>query len=179
MRTTIDTCSVCGEIIVAGEGAALVDSQVMHFVCYANERRGEPRTTASPVSRDMLMGIHVLVVEDNMTTREMLRAALEYCGAFVTVAASVAEGKAIIREVRPRVVVSDISMANNGFDLVRDVLAFAIETGFKIPAVAITAARDRREHAKAAGFAAFVAKPLDPFVLAHVVKLLAKGPPTS
>jgi len=41
----------------------------------------------------------------------------------------------------------------------------------------VLAARDRREHAKAAGFAAFVAKPLDPFVLALVVKLLAAGTP--
>jgi CheY-like chemotaxis protein len=126
----------------------------------------------------MLIGIHVLVVDDNRTTREMLGAAMEYCGAFVTLASTVAEGKAVIREVRPRVIVSDISMPNNGFELVRDVLAFAIETGFKIPAVAITAAREKREHAKEAGFAAFVAKPLDPFVLALVVKLLAKGSPT-
>ena len=177
MRTVTDTCRVCGQTIVAGEGAALVDSQVMHFFCYAADGGGQPHTPASPISRDMLMGIHVLVVEDSPTIGEMLRAALEYCGAFVTLAASVAEGKAIIREIRPRVVVSDISMPNNGFELVRDVLAFAVETGYKIPALAITAARDSREHAKEAGFAAFVAKPLDPFVLALVVKLLAKGPP--
>ena len=178
MRTVTDTCSVCGEIIYAGEGAALADAQVMHFFCYANDGRGQPRPTPAPISRDMLVGIHVLVVEDSSATREMLGAAMEYCGALVTLASSVAEGKAIIRVVRPRVVVSDISMPNNGFELVRDVLAFAVETGFTIPAVAITAARDKREHAKEAGFAAFVSKPLDPFVLAHVVKLLAKGPPT-
>ena len=178
MRTVTDACSVCGEIILAGDGAPLVDAQVMHFFCYANDRGGQPRTATSPISRDLLTGIHVLVVDDSPTTREMLRAALEYCGAFVTLASSVAEGKAIIREVRPRVIVSDISLPNNGFGLVRDVFAFAMETGFKIPAVAITAARDRREQAKEAGFAAFVAKPLDPFVLALVVKLLANGPRT-
>ena len=176
MRTVTDTCSVCGQIIVAGDGAALVDAQLMHFFCYAADGR-RPQTPASPISRDMLMGIHVLVVEDSLPTREMLRSALEYCGAFVTLAASVAEGKAIIREVRPRVIVSDISMPNNGFELVRDVLAFAVETGLKIPALAITAARDSHEHAKEAGFTAFVAKPFDPFVLAVVVKMLAKGPP--
>ena len=176
MRTVTDTCSVCGQIIVAGDGAALADPQVMHFFCYAADRRG-PQTPASTISRDMLMGIHVLVVEDSLPTREMLRSALEYCGAFVTLAASVAEGKAIIRELRPRVIVSDISMPNNGFELVRDVLAFAVETGLKIPALAITAARDSHEHAKEAGFTAFVAKPFDPFVLAVVVKMLAKGPP--
>ena len=177
MRTVTDTCSVCGQIIFAEEAATLVDTQVMHFFCYAADGRG-PQTPGSSISRDMLMGIHVLVVEDSPSTREMLRAALEHCGAFVTLAASVAEGKAIIREVRPRVVVSDISMPDNGFELVRDVLASAAEAGLKIPAVAITAARDSREHAKEAGFSAFVAKPFDPFVLALVVKMLAKRPPS-
>lgn len=110
MRTVNDVCRVCGQIIVAGEGAALVDSQVIHFFCYAADGRRESPAPTSGISRDMLLGIHVLVVEDSPTTREMLRASLEYCGAFVTLATSVAEGKAIIREVRPRVIVSDISM---------------------------------------------------------------------
>src|SRR5919197_3621505 len=93
MRTVTDSCSICGKIIFAGDGAALVDAQVMHFFCYAADGRG-PQTPASPISRDMLMGIHVLVVEDSRPTREMLLSALEHCGAFVTSAASVAEGKA-------------------------------------------------------------------------------------
>jgi CheY-like chemotaxis protein len=147
------------------------DAQTLHFSCSAHHGRGHPRTAASPISRDMLIGIHVLVVENSATTREMLRAAMEYCGAFVTLASSVAEGKAIFREVRPCVIVSDISMPNSGVELVRD----AIETAFKIPSIAITTARDSREQAKEAGFAAFVLKPLDPFVLVLVVKPLAKG----
>ena len=98
-------------------------------------------------------------------TREMLRAALEYCGGFITLAASVGEGKAILREIRPRVIVSDISMPDNGYELVRDVLAFAVETGLRIPAVAITGSRDSRQHATEVGFAAFITKPLDPFTL--------------
>jgi two-component system chemotaxis response regulator CheY len=177
MHTLTDTCHVCGQIILAGEGAGLVDAQVMHFSCFARDRRGQPRRAATSISRDMLMGVHVLIVEDGLSTREMLRAAMEYCGAFVTLASSVAEGKAIIRDIRPRVIVSDISTPNHGSELMQALRAFAIETGRKIPAVAITTARDKREHAKDAGFVAFVAKPLDAFVLALVVKIVAKGPP--
>jgi hypothetical protein len=66
------------------------DAQTLHFSCSAHDGRGHPRTAASPISRDMLIGIHVLVVENSATTREMLRAAMEYCGAFVTLASSVA-----------------------------------------------------------------------------------------
>jgi hypothetical protein len=36
MPTVTDICSTCGEIILAGEGAALADAQVMHFFCYAS-----------------------------------------------------------------------------------------------------------------------------------------------
>lgn len=176
MFATIETCPACRLGLVPGDGGAFVDGEVIHLACYANDRldqRSEPG-----ISRDLLLGIHVLIVEDSAPTREMLRAALEYCGGFVTLAASVAEGKAILREIRPRVIVSDISMPDNGYELVRDVLAFAAETGLVIPAVAITGSRDSRQHAKDAGFTAFITKPLDPFMLALVVERLATVRPS-
>jgi CheY-like chemotaxis protein len=68
-------------------------------------------------------------------------------------------------------------MPDNGYELVRDVLAFAAETGLVIPAVAITGSRDSRQHAKDAGFTAFITKPLDPFMLARVIERLATAHP--
>ena len=174
MLATIETCNACRRGLVPGDGGAFVDGDVIHLGCYVNaglNQRSEPG-----ISRDLLLGIHVLIVEDSATTREMLRAALEYCGGFITLAASVEEGKTILREIRPRVIVSDISMPDNGYELVRDVLVFAAQTGLMIPAVAVTGSRDSRQHAKDAGFAAFITKPLDPFMLALVVARLAISP---
>ena len=44
-----------------------------------------------------LAGVHVLVVEDTDHSRELLRVALEYCGALVTTAASAEEAKRACR----------------------------------------------------------------------------------
>ena len=176
MFATLETCTACRLGLVPGDGGAFVDDDVIHLACYVNDGRNE--SSEPGISRDLLLGIHVLIVEDSPTTREMLRAALEYCGGFITLAASVEEGKTILREIRPRVIVSDISMPDNGYELVRDVLAFAAEAGLVIPAVAITGSRDSRQHAQEAGFAAFITKPLDPFMLALVVERLATARPS-
>jgi CheY-like chemotaxis protein len=175
MLATVDTCPACRQSIVPGDGGTFVDGDVIHLGCYVSNELEQH--TGRGISRDSLLGIHVLIVDDRAATREMLRAALEYCGGFITLAASVDEGKMVLREIRPHVIVSDISMPDNGFELVRDVLAFAVETGWRIPAVAITGSRDSRQHAREAGFAAFITKPLDPFTLALVVGRLAMSRP--
>ena len=61
-----------------------------------------------------LEGVHVLVVEDTDDYRELLRMALEYCGALVTTAASAEEAKRILDSIRPHVLVSDIGMPEIG-----------------------------------------------------------------
>ena len=112
-----------------------------------------------------LEGVHVLVVEDTDDYRELLRMALEYCGALVTTAASAEEAKRILDSIRPHVLVSDIGMPDDGLELIREVKAVAQTKGLNIPAIAITAYRDRRE-----GFADLVEKPLDPIALCGVVR---------
>ena len=117
-----------------------------------------------------LVGVHVLVVEDTNDTRELLRIALEYCGALVTTASSADEAKRILENLRPHVLVSDIAMADDGLELVREVKKVAQTKGLHIPAIAITAYRGRREELLAEGFAELVEKPLDPIALCGVVR---------
>jgi CheY-like chemotaxis protein len=117
-----------------------------------------------------LDGVHVLVVEDTDDSREMLRVALEHCGALVTTAASAEEAKRVLENLRPHVLVSDIAMPDDGVELIREVLTVAQTKGLHIPAIAITAYRDRREELLAEGFADLVEKPLDPIELCGVVR---------
>lgn len=117
-----------------------------------------------------LVGVHVLVVEDTDDSRELLRMALEYCGALVTTAASADEAKRILENLRPHVLISDIAMPDNGLDLIREVKAVAQTRGLHIPAIAITAYRGMREKLLAEGFAELVEKPLDPVALCGVVR---------
>jgi CheY-like chemotaxis protein len=117
-----------------------------------------------------LAGVHVLVVEDTADSREMLRVALEYCGALVTTAASAAEAKRILEKFRPHVLVSDIAMPDDGIELIREVMTIAETKGTHIPAIAVTSHRDRREELLAAGFAELVEKPLNPIALCGVIR---------
>jgi CheY-like chemotaxis protein len=117
-----------------------------------------------------LAGVHVLVVEDTDDSRELFRMALEYCGALVTTAASADEAKRILENLRPHVLLTDIGMPDDGLELIREVKTVAQRKGLHIPAIAITAYRDRREELLAEGFAELVEKPLDPLALCEVVR---------
>ncbi len=117
-----------------------------------------------------LAGVHVLVVEDTDDSRELLRIALEYCGALVTTAASAEEAKRVLSTLRPHVLVSDISMPDDGVELIREVKTVAETKGLRIPAIAITAHHHRREELLAEGFAELVEKPLDPIALCGTIR---------
>jgi CheY-like chemotaxis protein len=111
-----------------------------------------------------------LVVEDNDDSRDMLRTALEYCGALVTTAASAEEALQILGTLRPHVLVTDIAMPDDGLRLVRDVLAVARAKGIDgIPAIAMTAHRGRRDELLGEGFVELVEKPLNPIELCGVI----------
>jgi CheY-like chemotaxis protein len=114
-----------------------------------------------------LAGVHVLVVEDTDDSREMLRVALEYCGALVTTAAS---AKRVLATLRPHILVSDIAMPDDGLELIREVKTVAATKGLRIPAIAITAYRGRREELLAEGFVELVEKPLDPIALCGTIR---------
>jgi CheY-like chemotaxis protein len=117
-----------------------------------------------------LAGVHVLVVEDTDDSREMLRVALEYCGALVTTAASAEEARRVLATLRPHVLVSDIAMPDDGLELIREVKTVAATKGLRIPAIAITAYRGRREELLAEGFVELVEKPLDPIALCGTIR---------
>ena len=117
-----------------------------------------------------LAGVHVLVVEDTDDSREMLRIALEYCGALVTTAASAEEAKRILEHVRPHVLVSDIAMPDDGIELIREVMTVAQRKGLRIPAIAVTAHRGRCKELMAEGFVELVEKPLDPIELCGTIR---------
>ena len=179
MAAVRDDCLTCGKLVLRDQGVAFRDGGIIDVPCFlagGNPEKQLDRASVPP--NQTLVGVHVLVAEDNQSTMEMLRAVLEYAGGFVTTAQDATEGKAMLREVRPHVLVTDISMPHDGLAMVRDVMAFAAETGLVIPAVAISGGRDSRDHLREAGFAALMPKPLDPFVLASLVAKLHQGGPT-
>jgi PAS domain S-box-containing protein len=123
-----------------------------------------------------LAGVHVLVVEDEEDTRELLSTALGHSGAQVEAAGSAEEALDALRRHRPDVLVCDIGMpGQDGYELLTRVRALAAEDGGLVPAVALTAyarAEDRRR-ALAAGYQVHLPKPVDPDELIAVVARMA------
>jgi PAS domain S-box-containing protein len=123
-----------------------------------------------------LEGLHVLVVDDEADTRELVQLALEGGGAVVTIASSSAEALEALRVQKPDVIVSDIGMpGEDGYVFIRKLRELSREAGGRIPAVALTAyarADDRRK-ALVAGFQNHAAKPVEPQELLMVIANLA------
>jgi CheY-like chemotaxis protein len=121
--------------------------------------------------RRALDGVRVLLVEDTDDTRELLTFVLEQCAAVVTAAASATEALEVFLRDRPQLVVTDLAMpGHDGYWLLRQVRAHAPATA--VPAVALTAFTERysREQALAAGFDAFLPKPIEPDVLCRALR---------
>jgi CheY-like chemotaxis protein len=110
-----------------------------------------------------LRGLHVLVVDDNRDTREMLRQLLTYSGAVVTTVGSGDDAVAVLRSVLADVIVSDLSMPNRDGRWVIQTIRSEGGKQAAIPAIAITAYRETEGEAEAldAGFDAYLEKPLD------------------
>jgi two-component system CheB/CheR fusion protein len=125
-----------------------------------------------------LVGVRVLVVDDDADTRELFAIALEHYGATVTVVASAGEAIATLTK-NPKdyhVLLCDISMPEeDGYTLIRQVRALSAEAGGNIPAAALTALarHEDRTEAIAAGFQKHLTKPIEPLQLAFAVATLA------
>jgi CheY-like chemotaxis protein len=127
-----------------------------------------------------LVGVHVLVVEDNPDARNIIRRVLEHCGGIVTIADSTAAALRRLRGStgRPHVLVSDLALpGEDGYALIRQVRT--MEPLRNLPAIAITAHRNEydREATLAAGFDEYLQKPLDLVAFCRVVAQLAAHPP--
>lgn len=110
-----------------------------------------------------LRGLHVLVVDDNRDTREMLRQLLTHSGALVTTVDTGEGALAVLRNVLADVIISDLSMPrHDGRWVIRNIRVLGGRQA-TIPAVAITAYRETEAEADAlhAGFDTYLEKPLD------------------
>ncbi|HSE38177.1 MAG TPA: MASE1 domain-containing protein, partial [Blastocatellia bacterium] len=120
-----------------------------------------------------LAGLRVLIVDDDLDSREVLASLLALRAAEVRSAGSVAEALEALADWKPHVLVSDIGMpGRDGYDLIKEVRSRDSEHGGQIPAIALTgyATVQDGERALSAGYHSHMAKPVEP---RHLVKLIA------
>jgi PAS domain S-box-containing protein len=122
-----------------------------------------------------LAGVHMLVVDDEPDTRDLIATVLRSAGARVVTAGSARQALELMDDEPPDLLVSDIGMpSEDGYALIASVRARPAERGGGVPAVALTAyARtEDRIRALSAGFQMHVPKPVDPVEFLLVVASL-------
>ena len=133
-----------------------------------------------PDSAIMLDGVRVLLVDDQLDTRELLCFLLKQRNAEIEAVSTVREALAVLKDWHPHVVVSDLGMPDeDGYSLITQMRSLIHSS--QIPALALTgyALDEERKRALATGFQAFLTKPVDADDLINIVAGLAyNGPGT-
>ncbi|MEH1790472.1 MAG: PAS domain S-box protein [Nostoc sp.] len=122
-----------------------------------------------------LLGVRVLVVDDQADTREFITTVLEQCQAEVKAVASVSEAWQLIIQWKPDALVSDISIhQEDGYSLIRKLRSQPPELGGNIPAAALTADAKAEDRMRAIqeGYQLHLPKPIEAAELATVVASL-------
>jgi PAS domain S-box-containing protein len=141
-----------------------------------NQKPPERRVRAER-THEKLRSLRVLLVEDDEATRTLLATVLGTFGASVVSASCATDAEAALLTFEPEMLITDIEMpGNDGVSLLQQLRARGRSA--TLPAIAVSGHADdaSRERVLAAGFNGFVAKPLDPALLAdEMVRALAGG----
>jgi signal transduction histidine kinase len=120
---------------------------------------------------DHLDGVHVLIVEDDTDSRNVLAVLLQRLGALVEAVASAKEAYDRVAHRQPDVLVSDIGMPEeDGYSLIRRLRQMGGER--RLPAIALTAYARKQDAdaALGAGYDCHLPKPVAPADLVRAIK---------
>lgn len=127
-------------------------------------------------SMSALVGVQVLLVDDNASVRSTITLVLEHCGATVTAVPGVAEALEALERERPQVLLTDIEMpGEDGYALIRKVRRLPPARGGGVPMVALTGLSGAQDRARLlhAGFQYHLSKPVNARRLVAVVAIMA------
>lgn len=113
---------------------------------------------------ELLNGLRILVVDDELDSRELITAILTRCGSEVRCSESAAEAIRAVRDWKPNLLVSDIGMPNeDGYSLIQKLRKMKWKWARELPAVALTAYATVEDRARTldAGFQVHVSKPIE------------------
>lgn len=121
---------------------------------------------------ELLDGLRILVVDDELDSRELITAILTRCGSEVRCSESAAEALQACRDWKPDLLVSDIGMPmEDGYSLIQKLRKMRSKWAREMPAVALTAYATVEDRARAldAGFQVHLAKPIEPEALVRLI----------
>ncbi len=146
-----------------------------------------PVTIPSPVTHKqqvvqtndtaLLHDLHILIVDDEPDTLELISTTLTQAGAAVTAVNSAAAAMAELRHHPPDILISDIGMPDtDGYELIKQVRTQTDAPTRELPAIALTAyaGESNRQQALAAGYQQHLTKPIEPSKLVAAIAHLAQ-----
>jgi CheY-like chemotaxis protein/two-component sensor histidine kinase len=170
--------TVSGDSRGKGQGATFRIRLPLIPPASAWKGKDRPEATGVPSIEPALAGVHVLLVDDDPDTREVLGTVLAQSGATVHAAESARDALALIDGRPLDVIVADIGMAGeDGYTFIRKVRARDAGDAGGTPAIALTAyARpEDRQRAVAAGYQLHVSKPVDPQSVTQAIAMLIRS----
>jgi signal transduction histidine kinase/CheY-like chemotaxis protein len=160
-----------------GEGATFTLTLPLRAVATPGREHPRGHVDSDPSLDVSLLGLRVLVVDDDADARDLLRTVLSGADAEVDLVESADEALRHLALHVPDVIVSDIGMpSKDGYQLMREVRALSAAAGGRTPAIALTAfarAQDRTR-ALVAGYQMHIAKPIEPQELVAAIRSLAE-----
>jgi PAS domain S-box-containing protein len=167
-----------------GKGATFIVRLPVNSIKIPIQAEKPPNTSTSIVATEAspslclptLNNLRVLVVDDELDARELVKTVLQGYGAEVKAVTTATEALTEVTQYQPHVLVSDIGMPGvDGYALIQKIRALTPEQGGKVPALALTAyARaEDRTRALLVGFELHVPKPIDAEELAVAIARLA------
>ncbi|BAZ26905.1 multi-sensor hybrid histidine kinase [Kalymmatonema gypsitolerans NIES-4073] len=134
--------------------------------------KNEDKSSYTTLDKLPLNGMRILVVDDEVDTRELIAFILEQAGGSVITAVSAMEALQVISQTKLDILVSDIGMPDmDGYMLMRQIRAMQSERNSQIRAIALTAYAGEidQQQALAAGFQLHIPKPIDPEILIEAI----------
>ena len=118
----------------------------------------------------------ILLVEDNEMNRDMLSRRLERKGYEVVIAVNGQEGVELVSSTRPDLILMDLSLPIiDGWEATRRIKADPATASIPVIALTAHAMAGDRERAFAAGFDAYLTKPIDVVTFAQTIESHVTG----
>ena len=169
-----------GSVTVESAGLGQGSTFTVELPARADEGPRLPPLLKVAAEPGALVGVNVLIVEDDLDAREIIVRSVTDVGASVTAVGSAAEAIALLRNgTATDVVVTDIGMPDeDGYTLLRELRKLPAAHGGGLPAIAVTAyaSSEDRKRALQEGFVAHIGKPFAPLTLISTIARVVSSP---
>lgn len=163
----------------AGEGQGATFTVRLPFLSKGNEIRDEPIRVASlTADSSFLTGLQVLLVDDDVDTRDFITFLLEQNHMIVTSVPSASQALQALEQTKFALLISDIGMPEvDGYMLMQQIRSRSSQPGWQIPAIALTAyaGEYNQQQALNSGFQRHIAKPVDSEVFIRTIMDLMRS----